>query len=267
VPAKIIAGSGVGEQVQCQVPARLEARNRVPTVPDPRQPTATLALVKATDSRFDAVLFDMDGVLVNSEPWWNAARVAFAGAHDRAWTPDDEALCMGGNSREWAAIMQTRLRLPDMTVEAIRDAVVAGVVGRYHANPTPIIADAPAQVRRIARHRPVAIASSAHGDIIAAAVDALGLHEVMGAFVSSDEVPLGKPAPDVYLLAAMRLGVPPDRCLVVEDSVNGVRAGKAAGMTVVLVPNASDPPTDDARELADHIVGSLADLDPDSLPR
>jgi beta-phosphoglucomutase-like phosphatase (HAD superfamily) len=222
--------------------------------------------VKATDSRFDAVLFDMDGVLVTSEPWWNASRVAFAGAHDRAWTHDDEALCMGGNSREWAEIMQTRLRLPDMTVEAIRDAVVAGVVDRYHANPTPIIADAPAQVRRIARDRPVAIASSAHGDIIAAAVDALGLHGVLGAIVSSDEVPFGKPAPDVYLLAATRMGIAPDRCLVVEDSVNGVRAGKAAGMTVVLVPNAADPPTAEARELADHVVGSLADLDLDALP-
>jgi beta-phosphoglucomutase-like phosphatase (HAD superfamily) len=239
----------------------------VPTVPDRRLPAATLTLVKATASGFDAVLFDMDGVLVNSEPWWNAARVAFAGSHDRTWTHDDEALCMGGNSREWAEIMQDRLRIPGMTVEAIRDAIVAGVVDRYHANPTPVIADAPGQVRRIARDRPVAIASSAHGDIIAAAVDALGLHGVLGAIVSSDEVPFGKPAPDVYLLAATRLGVAPDRCLVVEDSVNGVRAGKAAGMTVVLVPNTSDPPTGEARALADHIVGSLAGLDPDALPR
>jgi beta-phosphoglucomutase-like phosphatase (HAD superfamily) len=238
----------------------------VPTVPERRRPAATLALVKASVSRFDAVLFDMDGVLVNSEPWWNAARIAFALALDRQWTREDQDLCMGGNSREWAEIMQARLGLPDMPVEAIQDAVVAGVVGRYHASPVAIIADAPDQVRRIALDRPVAIASSSHPEIIAAAVEALGLREVMGAIVSSDEVPLGKPAPDVYLLAATRLGIAPDRCLVVEDSVNGVRAGKAAGMTVVLVPNASSPPTDDARVLADHIIGSLADLDPDALP-
>ena len=223
--------------------------------------------MSAQPRRFDAVLFDLDGVLVNSEPWWNEARIEFALAHDRPWTPDDQALCMGGNSREWAEIMQTRLRLPDVTIDAIQDAVVAGVVERYHANPVPIIAGAPAQVRRIARDRPVAIASSSHRDIIAAAVDALGLREVMGAIVSSDEVPLGKPAPDVYLLAATRLGVAPGRCLVVEDSVNGVRAGKAAGMTVVLIPNASVPPTGNARDLADHIVESLADLDPDALTR
>ena len=89
----------------------------------------------------------------------------------------------------------------------------------------------------------------------------------MGAIVSSDEVALGKPAPDVYLLAATRLGVAPDSCLVVEDSLNGVRAGKAAGMTVVLVPNESFPPADEARALADHIVASLATLDPDALRR
>ena len=223
--------------------------------------------MSAQPRRFDAVLFDLDGVLVNSEPWWNEARVEFALAHGRPWTPDDQALCMGGNSREWAAIMQSRLGLPDMTVDTIQDAVVAGVVERYHANPVPIIADAPAQVRRIARDRPAAIASSSHRDIIAAAVDALGLHEVLGAIVSSDEVSLGKPAPDVYLLAATRLGVAPGRCLVVEDSANGIRAGKAAGMTVVLVPNGSFPPADETVELADHVVRSLAELDPDALRR
>jgi beta-phosphoglucomutase-like phosphatase (HAD superfamily) len=216
--------------------------------------------------RFEAVLFDMDGVLVDSEPWWNEVRVAFARAHGRPWTHEDQATCMGGNSREWAEIMQARLRLPELAVEDILDAVVAGVVGRYRDSPGPIIDDAPAHVRRIAATRPVAIASSSHPEIIAAAMDALGVRDVLGAIVSSDEVPLGKPEPDVYLLAASRLGVEAGRCLVVEDSLNGVRAGKAAGMTVVLVPNASVPPGGNAHELADVVVPSLAVLDPDALP-
>lgn len=217
------------------------------------------------DRRFEAVLFDMDGVLVDSEPWWNEVRVAFAERLGLSWTHDDQAACMGGNSLEWARIMQARLGLDAVPVEAIRDAVVDGVVDRYRANPAPIIGDAPAQVRRIAAAWPVAIASSSHRAIIDAAMEALGLHDVLGVVVSSDEVPLGKPEPDVYRLAASRLGIAPDRCLVVEDSVNGVRAGKAAGMSVVLVPNASVPPGGNARELADAIVGSLADLDPDHL--
>jgi beta-phosphoglucomutase-like phosphatase (HAD superfamily) len=215
--------------------------------------------------RFDAVLFDMDGVLVDSEPWWNEVRVAFAGRLGLPWTDEDQAACMGGNSLEWAGIMQARLGLEAMPVEAIRDAVVDGVVGCYRSNPAPIVGDAPAQVRRIAAGWPVAVASSSHRAIIDAAMDALGLRDVLGAIVSSDDVPLGKPEPQVYLLAAARLGVSPGRCLVVEDSLNGVRAGKAAGMTVVLVPNASVPPGGNARELADAIVPSLADLDPDRI--
>ena len=114
----------------------------------------------------------------------------------------------------------------------------------------------------MAATHPVAIASSAHRAVIEAAVDALGLHGVLDQIVSSDDVAAGKPDPGVYLLAAARLGVEPGRCLVVEDSVNGVRAGKAAGMTVVLVPNASVPPAGGAVELADLVLERITDLDP-----
>ncbi len=217
--------------------------------------------------RIDAVIFDLDGVLVDSEGWWNDVRIAFARAHGRPWTADDQHAVMGGNSREWATTMRERLGLEHLTVEEIEAAVVDGVVRMYAARPSPVIDDAPGEVRRIAATRPVAIASSSHPRVIAAAVAALGIADMMGAIVSSDEVARGKPAPDVYLAAAARLGVSADRCLVVEDSLNGVRAGRAAGMTVVLVPNASVPPAGNARDVADHVVPSLAALDPDTLER
>ena len=213
--------------------------------------------------RFDAVLFDLDGVLVDSEPWWNDVRVAFAHAHGRDWTADDHHAVMGANSRGWALTMQERLDLDDMDPDEIQDAIVEGVVARYRSEPPPAIDGAVDAVRRIAAEVPVAIASSAHPDVIAAAVDAIGVRDVLGAIVSSDEVPHGKPAPDVYLVAAERLGVEPARCLVVEDSANGVRAGKAAGMFVVLVPNASVPPPPGTDELADRVVDRLAGLDLD----
>ncbi len=213
----------------------------------------------------DAVLFDLDGVIVDTEPWWNDARIAFARQHGRGWGEDDQRAVMGGNSRQWAATMQERLDLPALSLDEIQDAIVSAMVSRYRAGDVPVIDGAVDAVRRIAAARPVAIASSAHPAVIAAAVDALGLHGLFGAIVSSDEVDHGKPAPDVYRLAASRLGVPPDRCLVVEDSVNGVRAGKAAGMVVVLVPNASVPPAPGAREIADVVIEHLADLDPDAL--
>ena len=119
-------------------------------------------------------------------------------------------------------------------------------------------------VRRIAADRPVAIASSAHHDVIAATLAATGLTDVFGVVVSSDDVDHGKPAPDVYLEVARRLSVAPERALVVEDSRNGVLAGKAAGMTVVLVPNEAVPPAPGAIEAADLVLERLADLDPDA---
>jgi beta-phosphoglucomutase-like phosphatase (HAD superfamily) len=216
--------------------------------------------------QFDAVLFDLDGVLVDTEPWWQEVRVAFAERHGRAWGHDDQAAVMGANSREWAEITQSRLGLTDVAVQDILEETVAGVVGCYRRSAPPVVGDAPDQVRRIARDYPVAIVSSAHPAVIEAAIEALGLRDALQAAVSSDDVPAGKPAPDVYLHAASLLGVTPDRCLVVEDSVNGVRAGKAAGMTVVLVPNASVPPAGNALDLADVILERLADLHPDRLP-
>jgi len=220
----------------------------------------------ATQRRFDAVLFDLDGVLTDSEPWWDDVRIQFARAHDRPWTHDDQHAVMGANSAEWAATMQSRLRLDHIPVDVIEDAIVDGMVERYRTQASPVIAGAPEAVRRIAASRPVAIASSSHRRVIDAAVDALGLHGVFGAVVSSDDVPSGKPAPDVYLRAAGLLGVPATRCLIVEDSLNGVRAGIAAGAFVVLVPNPSVPPAGDARERADLVLERLADLDPDALP-
>lgn len=216
---------------------------------------------------FDAVLFDMDGVLMDSEHRWNEVRAAFAAVHGRTWGTDDQAAVMGGNSRQWSVIMRDRLGLDGVDPEWIRDEVVRGVVARFHAGEVEVIPGAPEAVRRIAAVWPVAIASSAHANVIAAAIDALGLHGVFGAIASSDEVEHGKPAPDVYLLAAARLGVEPERCLVVEDSTNGVLAGKAAGATVVLVPNAAVPPAPGTAALADLVLDHLADLHPEAIAR
>jgi HAD superfamily hydrolase (TIGR01509 family) len=212
------------------------------------------------------VIFDLDGVLVDSEVWWQEVRVAFAAGHGRSWTAADHAAVMGANSAAWARIMRQRLDL-EMAEPDIERAIVEGVVERYRREGAPRIDGAVEAVRRIGAGWPVAVASSAHAEVIAAALDATGLLDAFAAVVSSDEVPHGKPAPDVYLEAARRLEVAPRACLVVEDSLNGVRAGKAAGMTVVLVPNASIPPAPGTADLADAVIGSLAELDPSRIAR
>jgi HAD superfamily hydrolase (TIGR01509 family) len=136
------------------------------------------------------------------------------------------------------------------------------MLARFEARGAPLIDGAVTTVRRLAATYPLGVASSAHPLVIAAALRTSGLADAFRAVTSSDEVEVGKPAPNVYLLAAERLGVPAAACLVVEDSLNGVLAGRAAGMTVVLVPNVAVPPAPGAREAADVCLAAIAELDP-----
>ena len=210
------------------------------------------------------VIFDLDGVIVDSEIWWDEVRQAFAADHGRRWTVDDRHAVMGANSRQWSETMRRRLEL-DLPAETIERAIVDGVIARYRREGAPAIDGAVDAVRQIAATLPVALASSSHPAVIAAALAATGLEDAFRVVVSSDEVSHGKPAPDVFLEAARRLGVEPRRTLVVEDSLNGLKAGRAAGMTTVLVPNRSVPPAPGAEDQADVVLDRLADLDPQAI--
>ena len=214
----------------------------------------------AADRPFDAVIFDMDGVLVDTEPIWERVRATFAHRHGRHWGPEDHPYVAGRNSREWAASMRDRLGIAAGEDE-IERAIVDGVVEILRRDGAPPIAGAADAVRRIAGRTRTALASSAHREVIAATLAAVGLDGTFDAVVSSDDVERGKPHPDVFLEAARRVGVPPDRCLVVEDSLNGVLAGRAAGMTVLLVPTESFPPPPRAIETTDWILDRLERLD------
>jgi len=156
--------------------------------------------------------------------------------------------------------MRKRLDL-DESADEIERAVVDRMVERYAREGAPTIDGTVDAVRRIAAERPAALASSSHADVIAAALGATGLTDVFRAVVSSDEVAHGKPAPDVFAEAARRLAIDPARILVVEDSLNGLKAGRAAGMTTVLIPNRSVPPAPGSEEVADLVIDRLADLD------
>ena len=211
-----------------------------------------------------AVLFDLDGVLVDTEIWWDEARTAFAASQGRPWTESDRAAIMGSNTREWRALMRARLDL-SIPEEEIEQAVIYAMLARYADQGAPVIGGAVTVVRRLAGRYSLAVASSAPPQVIEAALSGMDLRDAFGAVASSDEVPTGKPAPDVYLLAARRLGVEPAACLVVEDSLNGVLAARAAAMRVVLIPNASIPPAPGAREAATYELASIDDLDPERL--
>jgi HAD superfamily hydrolase (TIGR01509 family) len=168
---------------------------------------------------------------------------------------------MGSNSRQWSETMRRRLGL-ELSREAIEQAVVDEMIARYAREGAPVIDDAVTTVRRLAERWPLGLASSSHRRVIDAALRGMGLTDVFAAVVSSDEVEHGKPAPDVFLETAHRLSVPPSDVVVVEDSLNGLKAAAAAGMTTVLVPNRAVPPTPGSEDVADLVLGRLADLDP-----
>ncbi|HEX6461421.1 MAG TPA: HAD family phosphatase [Thermoleophilaceae bacterium] len=209
--------------------------------------------------RVDAVVFDLDGVLVDSEEVWNEARRELTQQSGGAWKDEATRAMMGMSSIEWSRYMHDELAVP-MAPEEISAAVVARLEEHYRRE-LPLIPGARDAVIRLAGHWPLGLASSANPSIIELVLREADLTDCFRATVSSEEVPRGKPAPDVYLEAARRLSVEAEACAAVEDSTNGLRSAAAAGMAVIASPNADFPPDPDALGLADVVLGSIAELD------
>ena len=214
---------------------------------------------------FDAVIFDLDGVLVDSEGVWNDARRDIALQHGGRWPAGAQRAMMGMSSTEWSSYMHTELGVL-LTPEQISEEVVARLAALYRER-LPLIPGAREAVSGLAQDWPLGLASSANRPIIELVLDLSGLRTFFKATVSSEEVSRGKPAPDVYLEAAARLGVAAGRCAAIEDSSNGLRSAAAAGMTVFAVPNREFPPSDDALALADEVLDSLTQLTPERVRR
>jgi HAD superfamily hydrolase (TIGR01509 family) len=209
---------------------------------------------------FDAVMFDLDGVLVDSEPLWNQAKEALVREAGGRWREDATRAMMGMSSREWSAYLRDELGVQRDVAEISRD-VVATMERRFRAD-LPLLPGAGEAVQALHDRWPLGLASSSNRELIDLVLDLAGLADAFVATVSSEEVQHGKPAPDVYLEAARRVGVPPDRCVAIEDSSNGLRAAVAAGMAVIAAPNPHYPPADDALALAAAIVDSVAQVTP-----
>ena len=209
----------------------------------------------------EAVVFDMDGVLIDSEPVWERVRRKFVADHGGRWAEDAQDRMMGMSTAEWSAYMSEDfgLRLPPAQVAEL---VIAAMAAEYQAH-LPLLPGAVEAVRSLSARWPLAVASSAPKSLIEAVLDASALRPAFAAAVSSEEVTRGKPAPDVYLEATRRLGVPPVASAAVEDSTNGLRSAAAAGLTVIAVPRPEYPPAEDAIKQARVVLGSLTSLTPE----
>lgn len=208
---------------------------------------------------FAAVVFDLDGVLVESEHLWEENWSAYAAKHGVVWTADDTSTVQGMSAPEWAAYLARRSGTPE-TPEQVEHAVVAGMIASIEAGEAPLLPGAEAMVRDVGARVPLALASSAARLVIDAVLSTHDLTREFTATVSSAEVPRGKPSPDVYAEAVSRLGFRGADCLGVEDSSNGIRAASAAGLTVIALPNPAYPPKPDALELAAEIAEDNDDV-------
>lgn len=209
----------------------------------------------------DAVIFDLDGVLIDSEEIWDEARRQVALENGGRWSAEATRAMMGMSSVEWSRYMHDELGVP-LPPKEISSRVAEQVASLYRER-LPLLPGAVEAVKSLAEDWPLAVASSANRPLIDLVVELAGLADAFKATVSSEEVEHGKPAPDVYLEAAGRLGVDPHSCAAVEDSTNGIRSAHAAGMRVIAVPNRDFPPDPDALELAAAVLDSVAKLTPD----
>jgi HAD superfamily hydrolase (TIGR01509 family) len=208
----------------------------------------------------DAVVFDLDGVILDSEHVWDEAREQLARERGGRWHEGAQRDMMGMSSPEWSRYMHETIGLPEPP-EEISDEVVARLEAIYRRG-LPLIDGAPEAVERLAACWPLAIASSSNRPLIDLVLDRSGLARFFRATVSSEEVAHGKPAPDVYLEAASRLRVAAGRCAAIEDSGNGILSARAAGMRVAAIPNPRYPPPDEALAKADVVLDTIRELEP-----
>lgn len=212
----------------------------------------------------DAVVFDLDGLLIETEQLWDEVREALARERGGRWTAPAQRDMMGMSSTEWSRYLHDELGLEEPPDELNR-LVVERMEQRYRDG-LPGIDGAVDAVRRIAERWPLGLASSSNRPLIDLALEEMGVADLFRATVSSEEVERGKPAPDVYLEAGRRLGVPPEWVAAVEDSEAGIRSAKAAGMRVIAIPNRHFRPTEEVLAEADVVLDSLADLTVSAVP-
>jgi HAD superfamily hydrolase (TIGR01509 family) len=213
----------------------------------------------------EAVVFDLDGVLIDSEPVWEHVRRGLVAGYGGRWPDDAQQRLMGMSTQEWARYLSEDLGI-GLPPDEVARLVIRAMAGQYQHH-LPLLPGAVEAVRSLAGRWPLGLASSSNREIIDLALELAGLADAFAATVSSEEVERGKPAPDVYLEAARRLRAAAARCVAIEDSSNGLRAAAAAEMPVIAVPNPHYPPSQDALALAAATIDTLHELTPELVER
>lgn len=205
-----------------------------------------------------AIIFDMDGLLVDSEPVWEKARKGMADEAGKPWTRDDHRSVMGVSTDEWVAYMIQRMEL-SFTPQEVQDQIVQRMLAMYREQ-IPYLPGAIEAIEMAAKNYPIALASGSHPSLIEAVTNDIHLQGKFQVIVSVDEIGAGKPSPDVYLQTARRMGFPAEQCLCLEDSSNGILAGLRAGMKVIAVPDPRFAPVHEILDQAHLVLNSLEEF-------
>ena len=209
-------------------------------------------------SAIEAVVFDLDGVIIDTEEVWEEVRRGYVAEFGRVFLPDTQDRMMGMSTGEWSRHLADEVGVP-RTPEQVAADVLGRMAERYRTS-LPLIPGSVETVRRLGRRFTLGLASSSARILIDQVLETAGLTGEFRVTLSTEEVPRGKPAPDVYLAAVEKLGLTPAVCAAVEDSSNGLRAAAAAGLAVVAVPHGVYPPAADALAGATLVVDDLAEL-------
>ena len=208
----------------------------------------------------EAVIFDLDGVLIDSEPVWEEVRRQVVADHGGHWAADTQQRLMGMSTGEWARYLSGELGV-QLSPDQVAELVIGQMQDRYRAH-LPLLPGAVTAVHDLAAHWPLGLASSAPLTLIDTVLNASALHPYFAATMSTEQVKAGKPAPDIYLAVAAKLGVPAAQCAAIEDSANGLRSAAAAGCQVIADPHPKYPPGPGALALARVVLPALTDLTP-----
>ncbi|WP_229069810.1 HAD family phosphatase [Actinoplanes sp. DH11] len=211
----------------------------------------------------EAVVFDLDGVIIDTEEVWEEVRRGYVAEFGREFRPDSQDRMMGMSTGEWSAHLADEVGVP-RTAEQVAADVLGRMAQRY-TEALPLIPGAVEVVRALGEHYRLALASSSARLLIDQVLRTAGLTGAFEVTLSTEEVPRGKPAPDVYLTAVAKLGLTPAVCAAVEDSSNGLRSAAAAGLAVIAVPHGVYPPAADALAAASRVVTGIAEVTPEMI--
>jgi HAD superfamily hydrolase (TIGR01509 family) len=213
----------------------------------------------------EAVVFDLDGVIIDTEEVWEDVRRGYVAEFGREFLPDTQDRMMGMSTGEWSRHLAVDVGVP-RTPEQVAADVLGRMAERYRSA-LPLIGGSVAAVRRLGERWTLALASSSARLLIDQVLETAGIADEFAVTLSTEEVPRGKPFPDVYLTVAEKLGVAPEACAAVEDSSNGLRSAGAAGLAVIAVPHGVYPPAPDALALASLVVSDLTELTVEAVDR